>query len=215
MTKPKPFPWGEELRYTLINYRQGGNWWIATGNLRLDKEGNLQGWDPSPWATFICVYSFYIIAWDVKNPRTGEAVPGQRIVFLLRRLGLEGKSGEVRKQLCNYLREYKRLPVPSELRKYILQNSEDEQLRLEMKETESYSTLRTFLGFYGLLWDMMPRVNMKGIQVKTPYAWKNSIIEAIAWRLDMPVKGRFVLRLETTSSFMPPPKRPRGRPRKL
>lgn len=214
MTKPKPFPLGKELRYTLTNYHQGGNWWIAAGNLRLDENDSGSEWYPSPWARFIWVSPGYVITWNVKNPGTGEMIFRQRIGCVLSRLGWEGKSGEVRKLLCNYLREYKRLPAPSELRKYILHNSTHEQLLQDMNEIESYSTLRTFLGVDHLLWDMMPRKSMKSIQIKPPYGWKNSIIEAIAWRLEMPVKGRFVLRLETTSSFMPPPKRPRGRPRK-
>lgn len=213
MTKPKPFPWGKELRYVLECHRQGGNRWIAAGKLYLKQDETYSEWNPSPWARFIWVPSVYVIAWDVKNPGSGEVMFRQKVDSILVQLSMEGKAGEARHQICNYLREYKRLPTPSELRQYILRISTHKQLRRELKEIEGYSALRDSVGDR-LLWGLMPRKGIKGVQMKPPYGWKNRIIEAIIYRLGVSAKGRFVLKVETMEPFNPPPKLPRGRPRK-
>ena len=82
MTKPKPFPWREPLRYTLECRQQGGNWWIAAGEVTLNDEWKDIVWDETPWAFNIRVSCGFVLVSETKIPKTGKSVSKNRINWM-------------------------------------------------------------------------------------------------------------------------------------
>lgn len=212
MTKPKPFPWREPLRYTLECRQQGGNWWIAAGEVTLNDEWEDIVWDETPWAFNIRVSCGFVLVSETKIPKTGKSVSKNRINWMKTQSGVRGASRETCNLFCNYFRENKKLPYPSELKKYILHHCQHNKLIDILNSEDGFSYLRNCLGFE--LYFMLPRKRTEYIEIKPPYSWKNSIIRAITRRLGKQEKGKFILKLETNGIWKFPLKRLRGRPKK-
>lgn len=212
MTKPKAFPWREPLRYILECSQQGGNWWIAAGEVTLNDEGEDFRWAKTRWTANIRVSCGFVLVSEGKAPKTGKSVFNSRINWMKTQTGLRGASRETCVLFCNYFREHKKLPYPSELKKYILHHSNNNKLIDNLNNEDSYSYLRNCLGFE--LYFMLPRKKLEYIEIRPPYGWKNSIIGAITRRLTKPEKGKFILKLKTNGMWKFPLKRLRGRPRK-
>lgn len=223
MTKPRPFPWGEELRYTLTNYRQGGNWWKATGRLRLfpddEPEESRQRW---PFAIGFGIETDlnFIAIKETKDPRTREKVFEGVACFFnnIRELTSPRKTrtAEVKRAIALLFRDNGQLPTPGELRKYLLATTKDTYFFNDLKSEIGISLMRDALGHNSALWQVLPRNKDKGkgALIKPPKGWKNRIIDALSRSIARDCRGRFILELETVEQYTLPPKRPRGRPRK-